>query len=82
MALIATHLGEIDEDKINNMSYNLFEDILDELGKKLNYEATANLAGNSFAKDAWKEIQKAFPMNGESKVPAGGAFAAFLGGGK
>ena len=80
MALIATHLGVIDEEQIDNMSFNLFEDILDELGKKLNYEAVVNLAGNSFAKDAWKEIQKEFPLSSGGKPGAGGALAALLGG--
>ena len=79
MALIATHLGIVNEGEIDNMSFLLFEDVLDERGKKLNYEAVTNLAGNSFAKDPWKEIQKAFPMTPE-RTTVGGALAAFLNG--
>ena len=48
MAIIAAHLGIVDENAINNMSMVFFEDVLSELGKKLNYDAVVNYAGNSF----------------------------------
>lgn len=59
------------------MSLNLFESVLEELGKKLNYEAAVNAVGNSFAKDAWKTVQEAYPMATEK--PSGGVLASFLG---
>lgn len=64
------------------MSFLFFESVLDELGKKLNYDAAVNVLGNSFAKDPWKEIQKLFPMGAEDggSSGGGGAMAAFLGG--
>lgn len=62
---MATHLGEIDEEKINNMSYIFFEDVLNELGHKLTYDAIINYAGNSFVKDSWDMIMDSNPMSGK-----------------
>ena len=62
MALIATHLGVIDENQINNMSYIFFEDLLTELGHKLSYDAIVNYAGNSFCKDSWDMIMDTNPL--------------------
>ena len=62
VALVATHLGVVDEDQINNMSWIFFEAILEELGHKLNYEAVINYAGNSFVSDSWNMIQDMNPM--------------------
>ena len=59
---MATHLGVIDEDQINNMSYIFFEDILEELGRKLNYDAVVNYAGNSFCDKSWDMIMDTNPM--------------------
>jgi len=59
---VATHLGVIDEEKIDNMSYLFFESILEEIGKKLNYDAVVNYAGNSFCKDSWDMIMDSNPM--------------------
>lgn len=79
--MIATHLGIIDEEAIDNMSFLFFESVLEELGKKLNYEAVVNYAGNSFMKDSWKVIESAFPMNSNGTAQAGGVVASFLAGG-
>lgn len=62
MALIATHLGVVDEDQINNMSYLFFEDVLEELGHKLSYDAIVNYAGNSFVEKSWDMILESNPM--------------------
>ena len=70
----------MNEDEIDNMSIVLFESVLFELGRKLNYEAAVGFVGNSFAKDAWKMVEKANPMVEEKKA-SGSVFAAFLGGG-
>lgn len=59
---MATHLGVIDEEQIDNMSYLLFNDILTELGRKLSYDAVVNYAGNSFCKDSWDMIMNSNPM--------------------
>ena len=61
-AAVAAHLGEVDEDKINNMAYIWFNLVLEALGKRLNYESISNLYGNSFAKDSAKIIQAANPL--------------------
>lgn len=69
MALIATHLGVVEEEKIDNMSYLFFEDVLQELGHKLTYDAVVNYAGNAFAEKSWEMIMENNPLNvgGENK---------------
>ena len=49
------------------MSLLLFENVLEELGKKLNYDAVVNYAGNSFCQKSWEMIQEAYPMGGQKK---------------
>lgn len=61
-AAIAAHLGEVDEEKINNMSYLWFQDVLHALGKRINFESISNLYGNAFAKDAGKMVPAANPL--------------------
>ena len=41
--------------------------VLSTLGKRVNYDAVVNYAGNSFAKDSWKLIQEANPMSKPKK---------------
>lgn len=60
--MVATHLGVVDEEQINSMSYIFFEDVLEQLGQKLQYDAVTNYAGNSFVKDSWEMIQDANPF--------------------
>lgn len=78
--MIATHLGIVDEQAIDNMSLSFFESVLEELGRKLNYEAVVNYVGNSFAKDAWKMVESSYPMAPGKKKGGDGVVAAFLGG--
>lgn len=63
MALVATHLGVIDEEQINNMTYVFFDDILAELGHKLTYDAIVNYAGNSFCEKSWEMIMENNPFH-------------------
>ena len=44
------------------MSIVFFNNVMTVLGKKVNYDAVVNYAGNSFAKDSWKTIQEANPL--------------------
>ena len=67
MALIAAHLGVVDEEEINNMSYVFFEDVLEELGHKLTYEAIVNYAGNAFCEKSGEMIQEHNPFNIKEK---------------
>ncbi len=53
----------MDERAINDMSYVFFENVLEELGYKLNFEAVANYAGNSFCEKSWDMIEKSNPFN-------------------
>jgi hypothetical protein len=55
-------LGEVDENKINNMAYIWFNSVLEALGKRINYESISNIYGNSFAKDSAKIVQAANPL--------------------
>ena len=70
---MAVRLGEVDEEKINNMAYIWFQSVLESMGKFINYESISNLYGNSFAKDAAKLIQAANPL---IKQGAGGKNSA------
>lgn len=63
VAMIAAHLGIVDEHAIDNMSYVFFENVLEELGYKLTFEAVANYAGNSFCEKSWDMIEKSNPFN-------------------
>ena len=71
IAAVAAHLGEVDEEKIDNMSYVWFNNVLKALGKRIAFESISNLYGNSFAKDANKYIQEANPLNGKNGKHAG-----------
>lgn len=84
--MIAAHLGVVDEDRINNMSYVFFDDVLMELGYKLNFEAVSNYAGNSFCAKSWDMITTSNPFNVATDVrsasQAMGSLANFLSGSK
>lgn len=45
------------------MSYIFFEDIIEELGHKLVYDAVVNYAGNSFCENSWDMISENNPMS-------------------
>lgn len=68
-------MGEADEDKIERMSYLFFQDVLEKLGKKLNYDAVVNYAGNAFAKDSWKMITESNPLTAK---PSGNTTAGAM----
>ena len=61
--MIAAYLGGVDKEQINNMSYVFFDDVLRELGYKLNFEAVVNYAGNAFCEKSWDMIEKSNPFN-------------------
>lgn len=44
------------------MSYVFFEDVLEELGHKLTYDAVVNYAGNSFCEKSWDIISEHNPL--------------------
>lgn len=52
------------------MSIVFFNSVLAMLGKRVNYDAVVNYAGNSFAKDAWKTIREANPLAVKEKKHA------------
>ena len=60
---MAVHLGVVGEDEIDNMSYIFFEDVIEELGHKLVYDAVVNYAGNSFCENSCDMISENNPMS-------------------
>lgn len=44
------------------MSYIFFEDVLEELGHKLIYDAIVNYAGNSMCEKSWEMISERNPF--------------------
>ena len=48
-----------------------------ELGKKLNYDAISNYAGNSFCEKSWDMIQEANPIGGGKKTGTSSVAAFF-----
>lgn len=60
------------------MSLLFFEKVLEELGKKLSYDAIVNYAGNSFCSKSWEMIEKANPMISDSGKSGTNAVAAFF----
>lgn len=66
--MIAVYLGIGNEETINDMSIPFFNSVLAALGKRVNYDAVVNYAGNAFAKDSWKMIQEANPMTKPAKM--------------
>lgn len=53
------------------MSIPFFNNVLAMLGKRVNYDAVVNYAGNSFAKDSWKIIQEANPLVKQKTIGSG-----------
>lgn len=79
MALIAAHLGIIDEDAIMDMSFDWFQEVLGVLGEVVNFTAIANYAGNSFCEKSWDMILDANPMlKGQILSAADRALEAFF----
>lgn len=62
MALVAVHLGVVDQREIDDMSYDWFTDVLDVLGEVVNFSAIVNYAGNAFVEKSWDMILDNNPM--------------------
>ena len=64
------------------MSYVFFEDVLEELGHKLTYDAVVNYAGNSFCEKAWDIISENNPLlistDGKANTKTMNALASFF----
>lgn len=69
--MLALHLGIAEEDRILNMSIVFFEQIMQEIGYKLNYEAISCYAGNSFFENSWETISNNNPLNIKEKTKEG-----------
>lgn len=55
------HVGYT-EDQVDGMYYPTFQKVLGQLGRKLNYDAVVNYAGNSFMQKSWELIEQANPL--------------------
>lgn len=67
------------------MSFVFFEQVLDELGHKLHYDAIVNYAGNSFFEKSWELISEHNPFHitahkEQGSAPAKGMAAFFSSG--
>lgn len=64
------------------MSYVFFEDVLEELGHKLTYDAVVNYAGNSFCEKSWDIISEHNPLlisaDGKANTKTMNALASFF----
>lgn len=58
------------------MSFLFFEDVLEELGHKLTYDAVVNYAGNSFCEKSWDIISDNNPLSIASGTKADKAMSA------
>ena len=54
------------------MSLIFVDKVMEFLGKRLNFEAISNYAGNSFAKDSWKMIEENHPMKKKNVIEQSG----------
>lgn len=84
VAAIAAHLGVVDEDQINNMSYVFFQDVLRALGKRIEYESISNMYGRTaFDKKSNEAINrmiaKANPLVKESTTNSAATFLSMPG---
>ena len=66
------------------MSIVFFDDVLDALGRRVNYEAIVNYAGNAFCEKSWELIQQSNPFQMASDKKSGhgsiaGKLADFFG---
>lgn len=68
----------MDEEQIDNMSLLFYESVLETLGRKLNYDAVVNYAGNSFCDKSWNMIQEAYPLTKNKGVFGNENALAFL----
>lgn len=60
------------------MSLLFYESVLETLGRKLNYDAVVNYAGNSFCEKSWNMIQEAYPLTKDKGVFGNEGALAFL----
>ena len=60
--MIATHLHVL-PDEVREMTYIDYNDIVNEIGIKINYESISNLLGNGYVSGAGKIVNDASPFN-------------------
>lgn len=81
---MAAHLGIVDENAINNMSYIFFQDVLEALGKRINFESISNMYGKTVfdkkgGQAVTKMIQDANPLTKPATTNSGVAATMLAG---
>ena len=61
--MVALYLHVLPDEVREKMSYIDYQDIIREIGVKLNYESICHLLGNSYAENAGEAISEASPFN-------------------
>lgn len=61
------------------MAFVFFEDVLEELGHKLHYDAIVNYAGNGFMEKSWELIAEHNPLNPKQGSAFGAATSGMAG---
>jgi hypothetical protein len=51
------------EDQIDNFGYQHYQGCIIELYRKFNFDGIKSIMGNAYAKDGWKAVTEANPMN-------------------
>ena len=61
--MVALYLHVLPDEVRDKMSYVDYQDMIKEIGIKINYESVSNLLGNSYAENAGEAINSAHPFN-------------------
>ena len=62
--MISLYVGEIDEDKILEITYPFYSSLITEIGCKLRFESVSNLLGNGGAgKGVSEVVEESNPFN-------------------
>ncbi|MDK2801728.1 MAG: hypothetical protein PWQ70_3347 [Clostridiales bacterium] len=61
--MIAVYLGEVDENKILEMRYPFYKDVINELSIKLTHSSVSHILANPYAEKSWETVQGCNPFN-------------------
>lgn len=61
--MIAVHLGEVSEEKILEMRYDFYQNVIKELSIKFNFDSTTSLLANPYCEKASEYVNNSNPMN-------------------
>ena len=61
--MVALHLHVLPDEVREKMSYVDYQDMIKEIGIKINYESISNLLGNGYCPDSSKIVNESSPFN-------------------